>query len=676
MSDSGSYIDASRDLAFMGANKPGDEAFEPGDEVDIHNLPPEQPSLSPQEWLKKNLFSSWGNSLITILFLPLVLPVGWLISWVPYLGSIYPDRGLLGVLLDFVFSEERDWNAVRTNLRLLFTQAYPDSDFIRVWIVVGLAVVLAGLSAGLWQNWGGVSLKRISIWLMSTGSIVVLGVVSREPSVVTDADGGRTIDEATGEFVRESFADAMADRVVWWIIGLVLVGAGLGLWYGLGDKKRRSTFVPVTAVVFGLLGAIVASTWVVRYGHYAFADGEFIAEPGRTVARSTKLPWTVMWVLLVASYFVGKYIRHSPLVSATKGIVNLLWLLTPFIGFWVVLRSPVIDWGRVASVDAPMFLAFAVAGAVVLFGLSATGIGEVGRLAAIALLVVALGTWAVGGLGWFSMLQKARISFLVLALFALAASAFSGDQTQRRKFVAAWVLAMFLVHFFATVINSPSAIKTPTGQFLGGFSITVFVAVMTVMFSFPLGVLLALARTSSMPIFRVLATAYIETIRGVPLITILIFFSIMLNLFLPGGMSISELAAVTVGYTMFSAAYLAENVRGGLQAIRRGQYEASDALGLTTVQRTGFIVLPQALRVSIPPLVGQVIATFKETSLLYIIGVFDFLFMANKTIPAQTEFLGVRREGLLFVSVVYWVVAFAMSKYSQRLEKRLGVGER
>ena len=231
-------------------------------------------------------------------------------------------------------------------------------------------------------------------------------------------------------------------------------------------------------------------------------------------------------------------------------------------------------------------------------------------------------------------------------------------------------------NFLATLINAPSTVETPTEALIGGFAITVIVSVFTIMFSFPLGVLLALARTSKLPIFRVLSTSYIEVIRGVPLITILIFFAVILTLFLPDGMSISLLASATLGYTLFSAAYLAENIRGGLQSIRRGQYEASDAVGLTTVQRTLFIVLPQALRVSIPPLVGQVIATFKETSLLAIIGVFDMLRIANWVIPAQTQFLGVKREGLLFVSLVYWVFAYSMSKESRRLEKKLGVGER
>ncbi|MCL4114110.1 UNVERIFIED_CONTAM: hypothetical protein GTU68_023291 [Idotea baltica] len=206
--------------------------------------------------------------------------------------------------------------------------------------------------------------------------------------------------------------------------------------------------------------------------------------------------------------------------------------------------------------------------------------------------------------------------------------------------------------------------------------ISIYVSVFTMLFSFPLGVILALARTSKLPLFRMMSTVYIEAFRGVPLITMLFFFTVFVNLFLPEGMELQLLAAVTIAFTLFSAAYLAENVRGGLQAIRQGQYEASDALGLTTVQRTMFIVLPQGLRVSIPPLVGQVIGTFKETSLLAIVGVFDFLRIARDVIPNQPEFLGIRKEGLLFISVIYFIGAYSMSKYSQRLERQLGVGER
>ena len=617
---------------------------------------PEEPSLSAREWARQNLFSTPFNSLLTVVFGLLILLV---------------FRGLL----NFTFSEERGWDAVRTNLRLLFTHAYPEEQYIRIWVCVGVIVVLSGVSLGLLARRGaGISMKKVSMNLMALGGFIAAGVVLREPSVLKDSEGAARRDD--GGVIRESFPEAMADRWPWWLAAAVLAGAGAAIWFGLGDAKRRRTFVPAVELVVGVLGLLVLSAWVYPWGHYAFSDGEFIAEPGRTVAMSTKLPWTVMWLLLVGTLAGGRLLRSRGLAPRIKLPLNLAWLLCPFVLFWVVLRDPDLDWGRVASVDVPIAVLFAALGGAVVWFLTNPRIGELGRVIAAVLLAVAVFNWVAAYAGWYPMLQKVRLSFLLLALVALLAHNFAGDSAQRLRLVTAWVVGMAGFHYLVTLINTPSTVETPTDALIGGFAVTIIVAVFTLMFSFPLGVLLALARTSKLPIFRVLSTSYIEIIRGIPLITILIFFTIILPLFLPDGMSIGQLAGATLGYTLFSAAYLAENIRGGLQAVRRGQYEASDAVGLSTVHRTLFIVLPQALRVSIPPLVGQVISVFKETSLLAIIGIFDLLHIARNAIPSQTAFLGVKREGLLLVCLIYWVFAYNMSKHSQRLEKRLGVGER
>ena len=619
-------------------------------------LKPEEPSLSAGQWVRRNLFSTPFNSALTVIFGLLILFVA---------------RGLL----NFAFSEQREWDAVRTNLRLLFTHAYPEDQYSRVWVCVGTVAVLAGISLGLLASRGrGVSMKKISMNLMGLGTAIALGVVLREPSVLKDSEGSALRDDHG--VVRESFAEAMADRWAWWLVAVVLLAAAAALWQGLGDVRRRSTFVPSVELAVALAGLLVLSAWVYPWGHYAFVDGEFIAEPGRTVAMSTKLPWTVVWLLLAATIAAGRWLRGRGLGNRIRLTLNLAWLLCPFGLYFVVLRDPDLDWGEVASVDIPLAVFFAALGGVLVWVLTHPRIGELGRIIAAVLLGVAVFNWIAAFFGWYSMLQKVRLSFLLLALVALVAHNFAGERVKRIRLLAAWVIGIGGFHYVVTIINTPSTVETPTEALIGGFAVTLIVAVFTIMFSFPLGVMLALARTSKLPIFRVLSTSYIEVIRGVPLITILIFFAVILPLFLPDGMEISQLAAATAGYTLFSAAYLAENVRGGLQSIRRGQYEASDAVGLSTVQRTGFIVLPQALRVSIPPLVGQVIATFKETSLLAIIGIFDILRMANNVIPAQTQFLGVKREGLLFVCLIYWIFAYSMSKHSQRLEKRLGVGER
>ena len=614
---------------------------------------PDEPSLPPLEWLRVNLFSSWLNGILTLVF------------------------GAAGVwtyqkLLNWAFSHEREWDAVRVNMRALFTFTYPSSQYGRIWVTLGIVLTLAGLSMGMSRMVGqGLSLKRISTWFMAWGGAVIAGILLVQPHAKRTADGEVLLDE-NFEAVRESFGTAMADRGWWWLIGIGFLVIGLAMWIGLGDLKRRTTFVGAVPFTLGVLAVLVSTLWWYHWGNYG-QQGEII-EPGRTVKDSAKLPWTIMWLILTAAYIAGRRIAATDRAGNVRVAVNLSWLLTPFITFWVILRDPDIDYAHVWSTDLPMALAFMIIGGGVLYLLTNPGLGELGRIVGVGLMGVAMFNWVAAFFGWYPMLQKARISFLLLALVALAAHNFAGERKQRMRFVLAWAAGMAVLHYLVTMINAPSTVDAPD-EFVGGFLVTVYIAVFTMIFSFPLGILLALGRTSTMPIFRVLSTIYIEVVRGVPFITILFFFSTFLNIFLPEGMEIEQLAAAGLGFALFSAAYLAENIRGGLQAVRRGQYEASDALGLTTVQRTGFIVLPQALRVSIPPLVGAMISTFKETSLLAIIGIIDFLRVANSVIPGQTVFLGVRMEGLLFVCMIYWIGAYSMSKFSQRLERHLGVGE-
>jgi general L-amino acid transport system permease protein len=209
----------------------------------------------------------------------------------------------------------------------------------------------------------------------------------------------------------------------------------------------------------------------------------------------------------------------------------------------------------------------------------------------------------------------------------------------------------------------------------GGLLLTFLLTVVGILFSFPLGVLLALGRRSPLPIIRWVSIGYIELIRGVPLVTILFMAQIMLPLFLPAGMTVDRVLRAMVGIILFTAAYQAENIRGGLAAIPAGQYEAAHALGLSGLQTTTFIILPQALRNVIPVLVGQFIALYKDTSLVAIVGLLDLLGIA-KSIVSQPQFIGMQREAYLFVTLIYWCFSYVMAYLSQRLEVALGVGER
>jgi general L-amino acid transport system permease protein len=200
-----------------------------------------------------------------------------------------------------------------------------------------------------------------------------------------------------------------------------------------------------------------------------------------------------------------------------------------------------------------------------------------------------------------------------------------------------------------------------------GLPLTLILAVVGLAAAFPLAIVLALGRRSEMPAVRALSVAYIELIRGVPLITVLFMASVMLPLFLPAGTTIDKLLRAQAGFILFYAAYLAEVVRGGLQAIPQGQYEAADALGLGYWRKMGLVILPQALKIAIPPLVNIFIAGFKDTTLVTIIGLFDLISTASNAIT-DPNWRGFYVEAYSFIAMLYFVFCFFMSRYSQALE--------
>lgn len=204
----------------------------------------------------------------------------------------------------------------------------------------------------------------------------------------------------------------------------------------------------------------------------------------------------------------------------------------------------------------------------------------------------------------------------------------------------------------------------------GGLPVTLILSVNAIVFSFPLGILLALGRTSDLPAFKALSIAFIELVRGVPLITVLFMASLMIPLFLPEGMTINKLLRAQVGIILFAAAYSAEVVRGGLQAIPRGQFEAAEALGIGYWQKMGLVILPQALKLVIPPMVNNFISIFKDTSLIIIIGLFDFLGTVRLA-ANDPDWRSFYVEGLVVAAMVYFVFCYAMAAYSKALEQRL-----
>jgi len=245
-----------------------------------------------------------------------------------------------------------------------------------------------------------------------------------------------------------------------------------------------------------------------------------------------------------------------------------------------------------------------------------------------------------------------------------------------RVIIVAWLVAPILVLILFSGFEGSEGFRKIATTSWGGLMVTFLLAVGGILLSFPLGVIMALGRRSNLLVVKAFATIYIETIRGVPLITILFMFSIILALFLPQETRLDRLLRALMAVTVFSSAYTAENVRGGLQAVPDGQIEAAKALGMNSFKIMGLIVLPQAIRAVIPAIVGQFISLFKDTTLVVIIGINDLLGIGKSIINSSPEFVQLQTEVYIFIAVIYWVFSYLMSIASRRIEGSLGVGER
>jgi len=255
-----------------------------------------------------------------------------------------------------------------------------------------------------------------------------------------------------------------------------------------------------------------------------------------------------------------------------------------------------------------------------------------------------------------------------LVLILTVAFLFSFKIFANVKIKAALILSYPVISFIL-ISGGWLGLETVETEKWGGLMLTLVVAAVGIIASFPIGIVLALGRQSDMPIVKTLCVGFIEFIRGVPLITILFMASVVLPLFFSDGIDFDKLLRALIGITLFQAAYIAEVVRGGLQAIPKGQYEAAESLGLSYWQGMILIILPQALKISIPNLVGSFISLFKDTTLVLIIGLFDILAMVTLT-NSDTNWLGYEVEGYVFVTLIYWVVCFTMSQYSKAIERK------
>ncbi len=348
------------------------------------------------------------------------------------------------------------------------------------------------------------------------------------------------------------------------------------------------------------------------------------------------------WALAKAQWQVVT--ENLRLILVGRYPVEQLWRL--WIAFGLLIGVKTFTWGALQSWQRKHLLRVVKVGVgVVLAAVIARGDGTtLGWLAAIA--AIALGSGALGAL------------------------------CRRQSFwpsVQRWLPLLWLVSFLAMLwlISGGFGLTPVSTSFWNGLLLTVLVATLSIVLSFPLGVLLALGRRSPLPILRGVSIGYIELVRGLPLIGILFMAQVMLPLILPPQVTVDQLVRAIAGLTLFSAAYLAETVRGGLQSLPSGQWEASKALGFSPTLTLGLIILPQALRAVIPAIVGQFIGLFKDTALLSIVGLVELTGIA-RSITSQPEYLGHYAEVYLVLGLIYWVFCYSMSLASRRLEHHLG----
>jgi len=589
--------------------------------------------------VQENLFSSVGSSILTIVTSYLVLNF---------------FRGMFG----FVMTSDKDWLSVLNNMQLYMVQAYPEDDFIRVWLSVGLTFVFAGLSIGLWRSEDRSNLSVMFDRLFKGGlGLLFFTIVAPTYTSYMGNDGFVITEEV---FSSSSRLSILIPTLVITVGFFVLKNLKINFSYNNSDAVFFYLFIPVALI------------WVVKLPTIQLDQNRerIIPDPLMPIANSTKIPWTIIFVSFLVSYFIGMYLKDKKRV---KNVMSISWFLLPLLIFSWIFKKPQIDMGEVLTGDIPIFVIFFALGLATVLLINNPIFKKY-----FSLYLGILAVLTVGGL-FIGIPMLGKVCLLLLSLFTVVVPAVSTSKEGKRSLIIIWFVALVTLTFLLRGGASETGIVVPGSSIFGGFSLTWLLAIFGTYVSFPLGVLLALGRNSKLPIVRIVCTGIIELVRSVPYITWLFFASVTLAVFLPAGVEFNLIIRVLMVTAFFSGAYFAENIRGGLQSIPKGQYEAADAIGMSPFQKTGLIILPQALRAVIPTLVSSAITAFKDSSLVTIIGLFDFLTIGKTVIDNQSipvNFVGHQRENLIFVAIVYWIFTFTLSRRSMKVEKRLGLGER
>jgi general L-amino acid transport system permease protein len=438
--------------------------------------------------------------------------------------------------------------------------------------------------------------------------------------------------------------------------GVITTNMRVILW---GRYPQEELWRPVASVILVLV--LAALSWIVwrsaALGRFrSWMIGAWLLSPFliNILLGGLELP-----TLRTITNNIGYFLFRPDLLP----VLEATWRGPAALGIIAVLAGA--TWA-IESRRVPRLLALLAGGVFLGLNLPAAGLTIEGPAGLPIPQLLIVGAAAVGG--WLAGRAVGK-----------TAAAFAGA---RRLLTGLWVVALGAVVLILTDFEvgrpefDPQHVLSQVQPSLwSGMMLTIILSALAILLSFPLGVLLALGRMSRLPVIRVSCVTIIEVVRGVPLITILFMAQVMLPMFLPIDLTIDRVARAIAGLTIFTAAYLAEVVRGGLQSVPHEQLQAARALGLSEFLVTALILLPQALRLVVPAIMGQFVSIFKDTSLIAIVGLLELLGILS-SITKQREFIGTVREVYLFAAVFYFVIAYAMSVASRRVEKQLGLGTR
>jgi His/Glu/Gln/Arg/opine family amino acid ABC transporter permease subunit len=563
-------------------------------------------------WMRKNLFGTWYDAVLTISFGVLI---------------VYAAIGLANWIVGTA-----QWDVIVNNLRLFGSGRYPPDQAWRAGVAALIVAALAGISWGLWGR-----LLRSTAMLLGAGLVILL---------ILPVVGGLFPIPPIYALVSAASSEPPPP--------LIFVG-------GQGQALRL-TLTPVTRATEtpkGFIGTASRTAWgefrraTTEQGPADLAatvrlqDGRLdtlgtvrVQADGEAETIEVSLPTAGWYVLLLEG----------------EGTAGAAWLEIEGVEPMSSLGSAQQEYAQ--TYGSPPEIAGTRVRALDNAWLRFVGTRTLGDFLA---LHVGPGAAAVSGVAL-------AVGVCVAVGYGLGQVARRREKLARRVVVAAWALSFPVVLLVLRGLDNAEALPYVGTERWGGLVLTLVLAVVGIVAAFPIGVLAALGRRSSLPMVRIFCTLYIEFVRGVPLVTVLWSANVMVPLMEPRLANVDSVIRAMVGMTLFTGAYLAENVRGGLQAIPHGQVEAARAVGMNAFLVTTLVVLPQALRAVIPAIAGLFIALFKDTSLVIIIGLLELLGIARSVI-SQPEYVGLQREAFVFIAVIYFVFSYAMSYTSRRLEE-------